>query len=254
MMKAEKSSSALLSPDKYVLLFDLGGHVGGHYHEKIPACVVVSKEDAPWDFRGREIIPVVPREVWQRPDGSFEPLPLISMTRRFADSKTSLKRVPQFSDRAMKLYRDLLVDMYRGDILDPAHASNDHVIPRSFGSEGRTRWKNNVTTLKRVNNRKGARTPDESGLSLLLEPWSPTFEDLAMLRLYAETGSMGDYRMTENGPSPQVYEMVTLHRAALRRREDYLKARSAKPHARVGVGVGDVGNQVADERQNRAAR
>jgi 5-methylcytosine-specific restriction endonuclease McrA len=55
---------------------------------------------------------------------------------------------------------------YSGDQL-----SIDHVIPRSRG--GASSWENCVLACKRINQRKGDRTPDEAGLQLLRAPSPP---------------------------------------------------------------------------------
>lgn len=47
----------------------------------------------------------------------------------------------------------------------------DHVIPRSHN--GRDTWDNLVCACHRCNNRKGDRTPAETGLALLRKPKSP---------------------------------------------------------------------------------
>ena len=47
----------------------------------------------------------------------------------------------------------------------------DHVVPRSKG--GPTSWSNCVLSCKRVNNRKGDRTPHEAGLHLMKSPEPP---------------------------------------------------------------------------------
>lgn len=49
----------------------------------------------------------------------------------------------------------------------------DHVIPRSKG--GRSTWENMVTCCVRCNNKKGGRTPEEAGMSLIRRPFRPRF-------------------------------------------------------------------------------
>ncbi|BCU77113.1 HNH endonuclease [Luteolibacter sp. LG18] len=60
---------------------------------------------------------------------------------------------------------------YTGRTLAPAEASIDHVLPRSRGGENN--WHNCVLSDRRVNQRKGNRTPEEAGLRLLSVPRKP---------------------------------------------------------------------------------
>ncbi len=55
----------------------------------------------------------------------------------------------------------------------------DHVIPRSRG--GHTCWENVVTACERCNGRKGNRTPEEAGMSLLSQPSRPRYIALALV-------------------------------------------------------------------------
>jgi len=47
----------------------------------------------------------------------------------------------------------------------------DHIVPRSRG--GSHTWENVVAACRRCNSRKGDRTPDEAGLSLVRAPTAP---------------------------------------------------------------------------------
>lgn len=49
----------------------------------------------------------------------------------------------------------------------------DHVLPKSRG--GRDAWENLVAACVPCNNRKGNRTPDESRMELLREPFRPSY-------------------------------------------------------------------------------
>jgi 5-methylcytosine-specific restriction endonuclease McrA len=49
----------------------------------------------------------------------------------------------------------------------------DHVVPRSRG--GRAQWDNIVTCCVSCNRRKGGRTPEEAGLSLIKKPTRPSW-------------------------------------------------------------------------------
>ena len=48
----------------------------------------------------------------------------------------------------------------------------DHVVPRQFG--GKDRWDNLVTACVRCNSKKGNRTPEQAGMSLLKTPKKPS--------------------------------------------------------------------------------
>ncbi|BCX46477.1 5-methylcytosine-specific restriction endonuclease McrA [Haloferula helveola] len=61
---------------------------------------------------------------------------------------------------------------YSGRELSPGEANIDHVVPRSRG--GGDHWENCVLADRRINTRKGARTPEEAGLRLLREPRIPS--------------------------------------------------------------------------------
>ncbi len=67
--------------------------------------------------------------------------------------------------------RDGGVCQYSGRRLQFDEANIDHVIPRSRG--GATSWENCVLADKRVNHRKGDRTPEEAGLRLARDPQIP---------------------------------------------------------------------------------
>jgi len=60
---------------------------------------------------------------------------------------------------------------YTGRVLAPGEGDIDHIVPRSRG--GPTSWENCVLSDRRVNRRKGARTPEEAGLRLLRHPVPP---------------------------------------------------------------------------------
>lgn len=67
--------------------------------------------------------------------------------------------------------RDGGVCQYSGRPLAYDEANIDHVIPRSRG--GATSWENCVLADRRVNHRKGDRTPEEAGLCLARPPQTP---------------------------------------------------------------------------------
>ena len=83
--------------------------------------------------------------------------------------KVPLRR-PQFGARAVRL-RDGNRCQYTGRLLGPGEGSLDHVLPLSRG--GANTFENVVWSDRRVNNRKGNRTPEEAGLRLRSTPGTP---------------------------------------------------------------------------------
>jgi 5-methylcytosine-specific restriction endonuclease McrA len=79
-------------------------------------------------------------------------------------------RHPKFSYQAIR-ERDQGRCQYTGRKLARDEGNIDHVVPRSKG--GNTSWTNCVLSCKRVNNRKGDRTPQEAGLRLMKKPDAP---------------------------------------------------------------------------------
>jgi len=79
-------------------------------------------------------------------------------------------RHPKFSYQAIR-DRDQGRCQYTGRKLGRDEGNIDHVVPRSKG--GHTSWSNCVLSCKRVNNRKGDRTPQEAGLRLMKKPDAP---------------------------------------------------------------------------------
>lgn len=78
--------------------------------------------------------------------------------------------VPRFGLRGL-WQRDGGRCQYTGRLLALGEGDIDHVLPRSRG--GGTTWENCVLADRRVNRRKGAKTPDEAGLRLLRKPTAP---------------------------------------------------------------------------------
>ncbi len=79
-------------------------------------------------------------------------------------------RHPKFSYQAIR-DRDNGRCQYTGRKLEKDEGNIDHVVPRSKG--GATSWSNCVLSCKRVNNRKGDRSPHEAGLRLMKNPETP---------------------------------------------------------------------------------
>ena len=65
---------------------------------------------------------------------------------------------------------------------DTDYLTLDHVIPKSRG--GRNDWYNLVTCCDTCNKKKGNRTPDEVGMTLIHKPFKPNY--YTFLRSYLE--------------------------------------------------------------------
>ncbi len=94
-------------------------------------------------------------------------VPTVVVLARF--DRVPLKR-PKFGRRGI-WERDEGRCQYTGRPLRPGEGNIDHVVPRSRG--GASSWENCVLSDRRVNERKGNRTPQEAGLRLLKEPKAP---------------------------------------------------------------------------------
>lgn len=94
-------------------------------------------------------------------------VPTVVVLARFA--KVPMKR-PKFNARSL-WERDGGRCQYTGRALRPGEGNIDHVVPRSRGGE--TSWENCVLAAREVNARKGNRTPEEAGLSLISVPAAP---------------------------------------------------------------------------------
>jgi len=68
--------------------------------------------------------------------------------------------------------RDDFTCGYCGRRLPMSQLTYDHVLPRARG--GRTDWENILTACTGCNAKKGARTPAESGMRPLRQPFRPT--------------------------------------------------------------------------------
>jgi 5-methylcytosine-specific restriction endonuclease McrA len=77
------------------------------------------------------------------------------------------------------LLRDRETCQYCGAQPGRAHLTVDHVVPRSRGGE--TTWENVVTACRDCNHRKGGRTPEEAGMTLLTIPRQPQYVAFALL-------------------------------------------------------------------------
>jgi 5-methylcytosine-specific restriction endonuclease McrA len=69
--------------------------------------------------------------------------------------------------------RDRHCCQYCGGTFATDDLTYDHVIPKARG--GRTRWDNIVTCCMTCNRKKGGRTPEEAGMSLIRAPVRPNW-------------------------------------------------------------------------------
>ena len=76
--------------------------------------------------------------------------------------------------------RDHNICMYCGNEFTYKDLSRDHIIPRSKG--GADVWNNVITSCKKCNHRKAARTPEEANMPLLAVPYVPNIHEHMALR------------------------------------------------------------------------
>jgi len=88
--------------------------------------------------------------------------------------------------------RDQHICLYCGHELHRAHLTRDHVLPVSRG--GRDVWANCATACRACNNRKGNRTPEEAGMSLLAVPFTPNPWEYTFLERDRILGDQMEYR------------------------------------------------------------
>jgi 5-methylcytosine-specific restriction endonuclease McrA len=101
---------------------------------------------------------------------------------RLARAALPTRRSLRFS-RSNVFARDAYRCQYCGKQGTPRELTYDHVLPRRLG--GRTLWENIVTACVSCNRKKGGRTPDQAGLTLLRTPVRPTWLPPRPPRLFA---------------------------------------------------------------------
>ena len=74
--------------------------------------------------------------------------------------------------------RDNNICQYTGEYVPTRSGSVDHIIPKSKGGENT--WQNMVWTSKKLNSRKGKKSLDECGVSLIKSPKAPSPFDAAI--------------------------------------------------------------------------
>jgi len=97
---------------------------------------------------------------------------LIKMVRIIYKNK-----VP-FSKRNI-IARDMNVCQYCG--IKDSKLTIDHIIPASRG--GKSNWENCVASCKKCNNTKGNKTPRESRMALLRQPYQPTIMEFLIAKM-----------------------------------------------------------------------
>lgn len=90
------------------------------------------------------------------------------------------RRFPALT-RTNILARDNFACQYCERALCSKTATLDHVVPRSQG--GKTSWDNLVSCCVRCNRRKGARTPAQANMKLLVQPSRPDWLPVLTFRL-----------------------------------------------------------------------
>lgn len=134
--------------------------------QKAVSLLVTGRARAPWNYDHHYDIKLKNSGVFKLPSALV-----------LADYVNLPYRKPRLSRKNIFL-RDGFRCQYTGERFKYSDLSMDHVIPSSKG--GRHTWDNIVTCCKKVNNRKGDRTPEEAGLTLLRKPKMPTHAELAI--------------------------------------------------------------------------
>lgn len=102
----------------------------------------------------------------------------IIAVKRSVPGRHPQRSVPPLNNRELFL-RDGHMCMYCGVELPDGQLTRDHVKPISRG--GRDRWSNVVSACRGCNTRKGNRTPEEAGLTLLAIPYAPNWAEFLAL-------------------------------------------------------------------------
>jgi hypothetical protein len=76
--------------------------------------------------------------------------------------------------------RDRNVCAYCGDEFHEDELTREHIVP--FAQNGRDHWMNVVTACRACNHRKGSRTPEQAGMSLVYAPYVPSLWEDFILR------------------------------------------------------------------------
>ena len=92
---------------------------------------------------------------------------------------TNYNKIPKMDVKLTRrnlLVRDNFLCQYTGKKLTMASATMDHIVPKAQGGE--TIWTNVVLASFEINTRKGNRTPQQAGLTLLKQPKKPVWNPI----------------------------------------------------------------------------
>ena len=122
-------------------------------------------------------------------------LPAVIRLNRYVKRKSPIVK---FS-RQNLYFRDRGRCQYCGSPVDHKGLTYDHVIPRSKG--GPTEWTNVVSCCPACNVKKGGRTPEEAGMSLIRKPKAPIWIPLLTMSLGLDEtpGPWRDYLYLNQG-------------------------------------------------------
>lgn len=120
-------------------------------------------------------------EIISTPKESFFVPAVVRLRTMVASSKKGMK----FS-RVNVFTRDGFRCQYCGEKKMMRQLNYDHVLPRRQG--GITNWENIVTCCYPCNTRKGGRTPEQAGMTLLRKPAKP--HSLPLHSVYLDTGTI----------------------------------------------------------------
>lgn len=102
----------------------------------------------------------------------------IIAVKRSAQRRRARRSIPPLTNREL-FRRDAYMCMYCGMQYPESGLTRDHVRPLSRG--GADRWSNVVTACRSCNARKGNRTPEEAGITLLAVPYVPNWAEYLAL-------------------------------------------------------------------------
>ncbi len=99
-------------------------------------------------------------------------------------------RVPRISNAVM-FRRDQHFCAYCGNRFGHEILTRDHIVPQS--RLGPSSWENCISSCRRCNGHKAARTPEEAGMALRFAPYRPTLAEWLALKNRKTTPQQMDY-------------------------------------------------------------
>jgi 5-methylcytosine-specific restriction endonuclease McrA len=114
-------------------------------------------------------VAVVEEAVEGQKYGDF-PMPLVLRLVRYV-KMTWRKAVPPYSPK--RLHKR---DNYTCGYCGKEAKTIDHIVPRCQG--GKDEWLNTVSSCRKCNSKKGNKSLKDSGLTLIRQPYVPTWNDL----------------------------------------------------------------------------